>query len=129
MIPESVLVRLKQGDKAVLDSAIEACLPRAEQIASAWGRRHPNQVDDIKGAAALGTVRAIHSIASGNLQTENVKAYVDQTIREHIRDFIRNDHLVYIPKDAFRGQRERNEPIPILYCIDRREDDEENFNV
>jgi len=127
MINESTLERLKQGDPSVVDEVIIAHMDLANKLARYFARKHPHRADDIAGAAMLGLCKAVNKIREGVLETDKVKTYINNSIRRNIMQFIQQDHLIHIPNWFFAKHADEDGFfIPIMYTIDRRDDDEEN---
>jgi len=128
MINESTLRKLKEGDDSVIDTVIEAYLTLAEKIARYYGHGYPTKADDIHSVALLGLCKAINNIKNGRMTTDNFKAYINNTIRGHIKHFLQQDHLVHLPNWYLAERlKDRNFRIPMAFTIDRRDsnDDED----
>ena len=129
MISKSILTKLKAGDMSVRDEVIEACMPTATKIANSFAAKHPRSADDIHSEAMYALCKAVKRISDGAMHTEEFKAYIEQSIRRNIKQFIQKDHLIYLP-NWYYSQNIENAAIttiPIVYTFDIREQDEENL--
>jgi RNA polymerase sigma factor (sigma-70 family) len=130
MINESTLARLLAGDSSATNPAIIECLDLAKKIAKSFGRKYPHKRGDISSVALFGLCKAIHNIKDGKLRTDNARAYINNTIRGHIRHFIQQDHLIHISNYTLAKEMSSEDgfSFPVMYGIDARDkhDDEEN---
>ena len=127
MIPESTLKRLMSGDQSVVDDVILGYMPLAKKIAKYFSRNHPHKSSDLYSEALLGLCKAVNKIKEGVLTTENAKAYINNTIRGHVRHYLQQDHTVHIPNWYLAENVDREEfAIPIVYTINFSNNDEEN---
>lgn len=109
----------------VMGAIIKGHIRLASQIAGRYMWRHPHKTEDIVAAAMLGLVKAVEW-APTRLEDTNITPYIVSTIHRHISDFLETDHLIKIPRDAYKKRLQANKYIPIIFDIDPKEDDEEN---
>jgi len=126
----SLLVeRLRAGDRTVAELIIESNITVAKRIAKYYSKWYPDKSDDIRGAAFVGLTQAVTWAYEGRMYDNNIIPYIAKTVDRFIKDFLEKDHLIRIPRSAFREMIQRMEAIqflPIAFPLHIRNDDEEN---
>ena len=125
-----LVARLRAGDRTVAHLIIESELKVAYKIAKYYSRWYPNKRDDIVGAAYMGITWAVNRACAGHMYDNNIVPYIAKTVHRFIKEHLERDHLIRIPRDAFRKMIEEHGEIqfvPIAFPLHVANDnDEEN---
>ena len=121
--------RLRLGDRTVASLIIESNISVAKKIARYYSKWYPEKSDDITGAAFMGLTQAVTWAGNGRMYDNNIVPYIAKTVTRFIKDFLEADHLIKIPRSAFKEMIQRMEAIqflPIAFPIHQKDNDEEN---
>lgn len=109
------LVKQLRNGVDASDKLIELLTPLALRTAKRYSIFNQNKIEDIRSCAMLGLVQAIRW-APERLYDDNIQGYVVETCKRFIREFLENDHLIPVKKDALK----KGASIPVVYSIQAR---------
>ena len=106
---------LLHGDDTYIDDIILFHVEYARLLCIPYIVKHPHRVEEIRGAAKLGLVKAVHWSYEGRLIDHKITMYIRATVRSHIQKFIERDRLVPVPKSRFSNHEFRSEfTLPVV---------------
>lgn len=93
--------RIINGDLDAIEEAVCEYIPTAKTIAHFRARLYPEKAQDIYGVAFLALVEAIHMVSERG-ECDNLEKFVKSRVRWGIQRFLARDHLIRVPRDAWR---------------------------
>lgn len=93
-LSDDVIQRYRDGDDSLRDEIILSYMPLAYKLARKYG-------PDAIGNAMLGLVQGV-TWARTALYDNNIGPYLNITIRRFITEHLNRDHLIPIPREAWR---------------------------
>ncbi len=100
-ILEAKVIKLRAGDKTVVDAIVESHIPLVITIASQYSRFRPQQKDQIISDGLCGLCQAVEW-ASTRMYDNEITPYISTTVRRHIRDGMEKRSLIPIPRRTFK---------------------------
>lgn len=111
MVRSELVQRLKHGDvQAIEPLAVEfADLPR--MVSSALRRSHKWMASDLLAEANAAMVAAIHEVMErgDSYEGDEIGGFLTVKIRNALHRYLQHNHLVRIPRDAYREMKRRME--------------------
>lgn len=135
-IPESELtqhvVKVKAGDKEAIGHVITAHIKLVHRVCARYIYKYPYKREDIISSGMLGLTQAVVWASQGRLIDLQITPYIVATVKRFIKDFLETDHLIPIPRHAFKEFIEKMtipEFLPITMSMSQvsHPDDEENY--
>lgn len=97
---EQLVQQLRDDNDSVSEDIIIHFLGLAKSLSRHAIILHPHKSDDIRAVAVYGLVQAV-KFAPRKLYDNNIGPYITTAIRNTIREFLQNDHMIPIQKDAW----------------------------
>lgn len=135
-IPKSQLyaevVKVKAGDKVAIGHVITAHIPMVHRVCARFIYKYPRKREDIISSGMLGLTQAVVWASQGRLIDLEITPYIVSTVKRFVKDYLETDHLIPIPRKAFKQHIERMgvlEFLPIVMSVSQvsHKDDEENY--
>lgn len=123
-----LVARLRAGDRSVNHLIIESNITMAKKIAKYYSHWYPTKSEDILGAAYFGLCQAVEWAAT-RMYNNDIIPYIATTVHRFIQEHLEQDHLIQIPRSAFREMIKKMEVIqflPIAFPLHVKDNDEEN---
>ena len=133
-IPEAQLaqevIKVKAGDKPAIGCVITAHIRMVNRVCEHYIYKYPHKREDIISSGMLGLTQAVVWASQGRLYDLNITPYIVTTVKRFVKDYLETDHLIPIPRKAFKQHIERMalpEFLPIVTSMTRDDSDEENY--
>lgn len=125
------VIKVKAGDKPAIGRVITAHIKMIHRVCARYIYKYPRKREDIISSGMVGLTQAVVWSSQGRLIDLNITPYIVATVKRFIKDFLETDHLIPIPRHAFKEQIERlsiPEFLPIVMTVSSiTGDDEENY--
>lgn len=106
---KELTLKALKGDKTIVDDLIDAHIESTYEISKFYVYKNQSRQDDILCVAFQALVQGCHWACEGRLEDENIQKYLKATIQWAIRDYIRTDFLIVLPKDEYRKRMKQED--------------------